>query len=477
MKQRIAIVGGGLSGVAAAYQLAREGVSQITLFESSARIGGIVETERIATDDGTFVIECGPDSWVTEKPWARELAVELGLEPEILPSNDQRRRTYLLEDGRLVPIPDGMRLMVPVKWAAIMDSPLFTWQARLAYLREPSRAEELKRSALPPGEDESITSFVGRHFGDEVTKTLAAPLLAGVFGGSIDTLSARAVMPVFVKMEAEHGSLITALQKRSAGKETTATIFTTLKSGLQTLVERMVASHPANAVRLKHEVTALARRGEEWMVESAGNRLLFDQVVLATPAHITRQLLRPIHAGFEELLAMDATSAIIVALAFSPEQAKRLRIPRGFGYLTLQKQRRVAGADSEPELMACTFVDQKFSHRAPDGAVLLRGFFGGETASSLLGESDARLISRAHGRIARVLGPLPEPVISIVRRWPRSLPQYAVGHLKRMEELADLTKAFRGLHLIGNAYHGVGLPDMVRMGRETARRIAQVQET
>ncbi len=475
MKQRVAIVGGGLSGVAAAYQLAREGVSEITLFESSARIGGIVETARVTTDDAAFVIECGPDSWVTEKPWARELAVELGLESELLPSNDQRRRTYLLEDRRLIPIPDGMRLMVPVKWASIMDSPLFTWQARLAYLREPRRAEELKQTALPRNEDESITSFVRRHFGDEVVATLAAPLLAGVFGGSIDTLSARAVMPAFVKMEEEHGSLITALQKRSSGKEITAAIFTTLKSGLQTLVERMAVTLPANAIRLNHEVTSLARQGDQWVVESEGNKLLFDQVILATPAHITRQLLRPIHAGFEALLAMDATSAIIVALAFPPGQAKRLRIPRGFGYLTLQRPKRVTLADSEPELMACTFVDQKFAHRAPDGAVLLRGFFGGDTASSLLGESNAKLISLACRRIARVLGPLPEPIVSIVRRWPLSLPQYAVGHLKRMNELAGLTAEFRGLHLIGNAYHGVGLPDMVRMGREAARRIAQVQ--
>src|SRR5271163_4104982 len=163
--RRVAIVGGGLSGVAAAYQLTREPDVEFTLFETSARLGGTVETVR---RDG-FIMECGPDSWVTEKPWARELAIELGLEDEIIASNDQRRRTYLLQDSRLIPMPDGMRMMVPTRWAPIMDSPLFSWQARLAYLREPRRAEELKESAFGEGEDESVASFVRRHFGNEVT--------------------------------------------------------------------------------------------------------------------------------------------------------------------------------------------------------------------------------------------------------------------------------------------------------------------
>jgi len=477
--KRVAIVGGGLSGVAAAYQLARDGAAECALFEGSPRLGGIVETERVATAGGDFIIECGPDSWVTEKPWARELAIELGLESEIIPSNDYRRRTYLLEDRRLIPIPDGMRLMVPSKWAPVMESPLFTWQARLAYLREARRAEELKQSALPPGDDESIASFVRRHFGDEVTETLAAPLLAGVFGGSIDTLSVRAVMPAFVAMEQKHGSLIAALQKRSttneqATNEQAAAIFTSLRSGLETLIERMAASLPAKTVRLNHEVTSLERHGDHWQLEAAGSKFIFDEIILAPPAHVTRQLLRPTHTDFDSLLAMNATSAIVVALAFTTEQAKNLRIPRGFGYLALQKPHRtVPTPGTDPELLACTFVDQKFPYRAPEGAVLLRGFFGGNDAPALLGESDVRLISLAHRQLARALGPLPEPKLAIVRRWPLSMPQYAVGHLTRMEQLAALTASFPGLHLIGNAYHGVGLPDMIRLGRETARRIAQ----
>src|SRR6202041_1228096 len=166
----IAIVGGGVSGLATAYQLACEGVA-FSLFEASPRLGGIVET----IHRQGFVIECGPDSWVTEKPWARELAGELGLEDQIIPSNDQWRRTYVLQGGprqmQLVPIPDGMRMMVPTKWGPLLESPLFSWQARLAYLREPKRAAELKASA--PAHDESVAEFVRRHFGEEVTDTIA----------------------------------------------------------------------------------------------------------------------------------------------------------------------------------------------------------------------------------------------------------------------------------------------------------------
>ena len=166
--RRIAIIGGGLSGLAAAYQLAQDRSVEFTLFEASGRLGGAIETVH---RDG-FVIECGPDSWVTEKPWARELAVELGLEAEVIASNDRQRRTYLLKNNRLVPMPDGMRMMVPTRWTPIMESPLFSWQARLAYLREARSAEELKQSALGDGQDESVASFVRRHFGDEENSQL-----------------------------------------------------------------------------------------------------------------------------------------------------------------------------------------------------------------------------------------------------------------------------------------------------------------
>jgi oxygen-dependent protoporphyrinogen oxidase len=462
----IAIVGGGLSGLATAYQLACEGI-EFTLFEASGRLGGIIET----VHRQGFVIECGPDSWVTEKPWARELAVELGLEAEIIPSNDQWRRTYVQQGAerhpQLVPIPDGMRMMVPAKWGPLLESPLFSWQARLAYLREPKRAEELKASA--PAHDESVADFVRRHFGDEVTGTIAGPLLAAVFGGDIAQLSVRAVMPAFVRMEADQGSLIQAVQ-RSALQSSSA-IFTTLDSGLETLLDRMVASLPAASLRLGHPVMRIEQDGSVWRLTTAdGLDARFDAVVVATPPNVTRDLLQTLNPQMAGLLPHKASSAIVVAFAFVAEQANRLRIPRGFGFVVPPLPRR--SASKEHPLLACTFVDQKFSGRVPPGAVLLRAFFGGDSGDALLGETDDKLIERARVQLGRVLGPLPQAAETVVRRWPQSLPQYAVGHLDRMTKLESMLSAMPGLHLVGSAYYGVGLPDLIRQGRAVARLLA-----
>jgi protoporphyrinogen/coproporphyrinogen III oxidase len=472
----IAIAGGGISGLAAAYQLACDGIPFL-LYEASERLGGIVETQHRQG----FLIECGPDSWVTEKPWARELVVELGLEEEIIPSNDRWRRTYVQHgSGRLtslVPIPDGMRMMIPTQWGPLMDSPLFSWQARLAYLREPKRAAELKASS--PTHDESVADFVRRHFGEEVVSTIAGPLLAAVFGGDIERLSARAVMPVFVRLEAEHGSLIEALRSRAAQDH--RSIFTTLSSGLETLITRMVARLPVESLRLRRPVSRLERVREGWSVSSGDESRHFDAVILATPPPVTSALLRQlqaqaaalpgqseaIFASMADLLPTEATSAVVVALAFAPEEARRLRIPRGFGFV-VPFRKEAAG---EHTLLACTFVDQKFAGRVPEGAILLRAFFGGQSGEALQNETDDNITALARRQLERVLGPLPAAVETIVRRWPRSLPQYEVGHLDRMARLQGLLEQTPGLHLIGCGYHGVGLPDLVRQGRAIARQL------
>jgi oxygen-dependent protoporphyrinogen oxidase len=465
--KRIAIVGGGISGLATAYQLACDGVEWV-LFEASDRLGGVVETVRRQG----FVIECGPDSWVTEKPWARELAVELGLEDQIIASNDQSRRTYMQQGAdrlaQLVPIPDGMRMMIPSKWGPLLESPLFSWQARLAYLREPKRAAELKASA--PGQDESVADFVRRHFGEEVARTIAGPLLSAVFGGDIAQLSVRAVMPAFVRMEAEEGSLIQAVQRRA--QQPPQAIFTTLANGLETLIERMVAKLPSSSLRLRQPVLrAEADRGG-WRLVTEGGEDRFDAVVLATPLHVTRSLLQPLENGarMAGLLPQQATSAIVVAFSFTPAQAARMRIPRGFGFVV--PQAFVPESGGSHQLLACTFVHQKFPGRIPEGGMLLRAFFGGYSADSLLGETDEKLVERARLQLSRVLGPLPEASETVVRRWRHSMPQYAVGHLDRMAELESVLSAMPGLYLVGSPYYGVGLPDLIRQGRAIARVLA-----
>jgi oxygen-dependent protoporphyrinogen oxidase len=463
---RIAIVGGGLSGLSAAYELSRRGCDDFVLYEATSRLGGIVETHL----QHGFVIECGADSWVTEKPWALELAVELGLEAEILPSNDARRRTYLLQGDRLVPMPDGMRMMVPADLAAIDGSPLFTETARQAYREEPSRAEKLKAfdAARPADSDESVARFVERHFGGEVAEKIAGPLLAGVFGGDIRKLSAAAVMANFVQMEREHGSLILGLQAQVRGGKKSS-VFTSLKGGLQSLIDGMAAVIPASAVRLGEPVVSLAPRSGKWRVETAAGAAAFDQVVLAAPVHVARRFVALWNPELAALLDIEASSAVVAAFAFDREQSAKLAIPDGFGFLAPQG----SGANpAEPELLACTFVHQKFDHRAPEGCALLRAFFGGDAAPGLLGQPDEAILGLARRRLSRVLGPLPEAKIALVRRWPLSLPQYSVGHRARVARIEAVVREIPGLHLVGNAFHGVGLPDLIRQGRALAEALS-----
>lgn len=459
LMKRVAIVGGGVAGLAGAYELARQahdGASlQVVLFEASTRLGGIIET----VHEGEFVIECGPDAWVTEKPWARELAEELGLGDEVMASNDATRKTYVLVDKKLQAMPDGMRMMVPANLEALDASDLFSGEAKQAFRDEVGRAEELQMGA--PDVDESVAEFVRRHFGEEVLEKIGAPLLSGVFGGDVSRLSVRAVMAPFVAMEREHGSLIAALQARAAVAKAHA-VFTTLRSGMGTLVDRMIAGIPEDWIRLAAEVSFVSYGEEGWLIGTARGVEQFDEVMMAAPVDVARCLLEPVDAEMSALMEMDASSAVVVAFGFP--DAARFTVPPGFGFLV------PPGSDSL--LLACTFVDQKFDDRVPQGGRLVRAFFGGKAAERLMrcGNDETAVVARME--LARILGPLPEPQITVVRRWPRSLPQYGVGHLERMKALDGRVKAFAGLWLIGNGYRGVGVPDLVRDARAAARQIA-----
>jgi protoporphyrinogen/coproporphyrinogen III oxidase len=458
MMKRIAIIGGGIAGVAAAYELARlarNGAAvQVVLFEAATRLGGIVET----VHEGEFVMECGPEAWVTEKPWARELAEELGLGDELMASNDATRKTYVLIDHHLQAMPDGMRMMVPSNLSALDGSELFSVDAKQAYHDELARADELRANA--PDEDESIADFVRRHFGNEVLEKIGAPLLSGVFGGDVANLSVRAVMAPFVAMEREHGSLIAALQTRASS--TTAPIFTTLRSGLGTLVDRMIAAIPEEWIRLGAEVEFVSYGDEGWLVGTEKTVDQFDAVLMAAPVDVARSLLKPVDARAAELMEMEASSAVVVAFGFP--DATKFSLPPGFGFLV--------PSGSGSLLLACTFIDQKFEDRVPQGGRLVRAFFGGAAAERLMRCGNDETAAVARLELARILGPLPEPQVTVVRRWPRSLPQYAVGHLERMAELDERTSKLDGLWLLGNGYRGVGLPDLVRDARSAARRAA-----
>ncbi len=470
MKKRIAIIGGGISGLTAAYVLHRDyaGNCEFTLFEASNRLGGIIETVR---RDG-FTIECGPDSWVTEKPWAEELARELGLAGELLPSNDRERRTYIARAGSLTPLPDGMRMMVPTGLDAVRVSPLFSEAAKQAYAAEPSHAAELRDTALlhrGPEADESVAAFVRRHFGDEVVATVAGPLLAGVFGGDIEKLSARALLGAFVTLEAQYGSLIAGLQQ--SRRASSAPVFTTLATGLDALVSRLVQSLPSASIRLSRPVLALHPRAAAWTIETASGREPFDRVLIATSLDTTRRLLASLSAPEAQraaaMLPPEAASGLVVALGYRAQSRPVPAIPEGFGFLV------EASPAGDHNLLACTFLQQKFPRSAPAGATLLRAFFASSAADSLSQHLDQEITEIARRQLIGILGPLPEHAdITTVRRWPRSLPQYEVGHLARIAEFDARVSALPGIGVAGNALRGVGLPDLIRDATHAAHALA-----
>jgi oxygen-dependent protoporphyrinogen oxidase len=474
--KRIAIVGGGTAGLAAAYQLEQQRLAGADLdwqlYEASPRLGGLLSTTRIDTPEGRFILEDGPDGWVTEKPWARDLAVELGLADQIIPCHEEHRRTLILVDGKLQPMPPRMRMMVPEDLATLEGSTLFSDSARAAYAAELASAANLKASA--PTHDESVASFVLRHFGQEVLDKIGAPLLSGVFGGDVRTLSVRAVMPAFVKMEQEHGSLIAALQAKSKahGSRPPQPAFTSLRNGMGTLAEALIATLPPERIHLQREAYSLKREGKLWCLRTstpantAKSKRHFQHILLATPVHITRHLLTPLDAAATALIPTETSSAVLAAFAWPATEAKQIHLPEGFGFL-------VPHGSTDTTLLAATFVDQKYPDRAPTGARILRAFFGGATAEAMMTQPDEAIIAAAHEQLTRILGPLPAPIsaMTTVRRWPNSLPQYAVGHLECMAQLDTHIAKLGGLTLLGNGYRGVGVPDLIRDARAAVRTL------
>jgi oxygen-dependent protoporphyrinogen oxidase len=485
--KRVAIVGGGIAGLAAAYELEQQRLAGAAidwqLYEASARLGGIVSTTRGPIEHAGFILEEGPDAWVTDKPWAKDLAIELGLESEIIVCNESQKKTYVLIGSDLQAMPPRMRMMVPEDLSVLADSPLFSENAREAYAEELNRAYLLRATA--PTEDESVASFVLRHFGQEVLDKIGAPLLSGVFGGDVEKLSVRSVMPAFVKMEQEHGSLIAALQARARerGDRAPQPTFTTLRRGMGSLAEAIVAKLPKDRLHLRKPVRSMIGGAGGCMLDVDG--VAFQHVMLAAPVDAAKRLLQPVDPQAATLVPNHASSAVLAAFAWPAEQAKKFTIPEGFGFLVPQSKSVISteaqrsgetpvfGTTSGAQLLACTFVDQKFPHRAPAGAKVLRAFFGGQAADSLSSQSDEAIAAIAFLQLSRILGPLPAPdaALTTVRRWPRSLPQYEVGHLERMATLDARITKLGGLSLLGNGYRGVGVPDLIKNARETVRSI------
>jgi oxygen-dependent protoporphyrinogen oxidase len=462
---RLVVVGGGIAGLAAghrAVELARERgcALDLALVEAADRVGGTIRTER---RDG-FVVECGPDSFLSEKPWALALCRRLNAEHRLIGTDDRFRRTFVVWGGRLHPLPEGFQLLAPTRVRSFLASRLFSWPGKLRMGLD---------LLLPRGlhGDESLGSFVRRRLGREALERVAQPLVAGIYTADPDDLSLAATMPRFLEIERRERSLLVGLWRaaRRAPAHAAATsgarwsLFVTFADGMEELIGALAARLPTGAIRLKEQVTEVAREGNAWRVSArGGGSWAADAVILACEAHQSARVLRYLDPSLALLLeGIPHASSATVTLAY-----RRSAIGHpldGFGFV-------VPAAEGRP-IIACTFSSVKYPGRAPEGHALLRVFVGGALNEALVDQDDDWLVSTARRQLAELLGAAGEPLWTRVARYPKAMPQYHLGHLACVDAIEAALARHPGLALAGGAYRGVGIADCVRSGEAAASRL------
>lgn len=462
MSARIAVIGAGISGLAAAHRIAELAPdTDVAVLEASDRVGGLLRTER---RDG-FVIEHGPDSILSEKPWALRLAERLGLSDQMISTQPQQRGAYVVCRGKLERIPEGFSLMAPARWQPTLASPILSARGKARLLLEPM---------IPPDplhDDESLASFVTRRMGREVLERLAQPLVGGIYGSDPATLSLHATMPRFVQMEREHGSVVRGLQRASSASlqvdaASTAGVrygmFFSFRDGMQTFSDTL-AGPLASQIRLRCVVGRIESVGRGYRVHAAGyDAADYDAVIIATPAPAAAQLLSTFDVPISQSLAA-ITHSSTATVSYAWKRGEIAHALDAYGFVVPQSEQR--------GLMACTWSSQKWEHRTPAGYALIRVFFGGHGDPGVVDRADEQLVSEGLTELRALMGIEAKPTLSRVARQHFAMPQYTVGHLKRARVIEALLASHRGLALAGNALHGVGIPDAVREGEQAAERM------
>jgi len=513
--KRVVIIGGGITGLAAAHRMLERSRASgkqfdLALIEASSQIGGIVQTRE---RDG-FLLESGPDSFISEKPAALELVKRLELESHLIETNENHRRSFIVRQGRLLPVPEGFHLLAPSLFWPFVKSEIFSWagKARMALdLLLPRRVlnggtNSSAGSDQDTTRDESLAQFVRRRLGREALERMAQPMVGGIYTGDPERLSLRATMPRFLEMEREHRSLIRALRKQdrsptigqgysssgsgptvrdSAGlsQETSGarySLFLSFDRGMQLLTDKLAErilsfqSQPGDSdrstrvsIRLNTPVTSLILDREptgagspKWKIKTDQDQVLIaDAVCLALPAYIGARLLSGVDARLaSDLNGISYASSATINLGF-----KRSDIPHplnGFGFVVPFIEKR--------SLIACTFSSVKFPGRAPQGHALLRVFVGGALQPEMFDLSRDEMLSRACADLRDLLGIEQAPLFAEVSKWERSMPQYNLGHLGKVERIRERVNSLPGFALAGNAYSGLGIPDCIRSGEAAA---------
>jgi len=443
VQHKALIIGGGISGLSAAYYLSKAGIRP-TLLERKPRVGGVIQT---SVQQGC-VLEEGPDGFMAAKPWAMNLIRELGLADQVIGSNDYSRITYIVKKGKLVPMPEGLMMMVPTKFLPLLETPLLSWGAKIRM------GLEIFRQPHGPQPDRSVYEFLLDHYGEESIDYLAEPLLAGVYGGDPHEMSANSVLARFVDLEAKYGSLTRGALRQTRPNNPGGSFLQTLQGGLRQLID---ALRPSADV-IQADVETVENLGAGFRVRAAGDWLEAEHLVVATPAGDAAPILQVLQPEVASLLAgIPYTTSITVALGYRKNTFDHPLI--GHGFLVPKKERKT--------IFGCTWVGNKFDHRVPPNMVVLRCFVGGDAMHL----SDDALLDAVRSDLHGIMNLEAEPVFHNIARWPNSMAQYTVGHEKRVARIEELTRSIPGLYLAGNAYHGIGIPDCVRMGQKAATEI------
>ena len=457
MKKTV-IVGGGIAGLAAAHYLQELGASDFTLVERSSRWGGKITSIK---QDG-FLVEGGPDSFLTQKQITLDLCRKLGLEGDLVGSSTgAAATTYVWSRGRLHPMPAGMMLMAPTMVMPFLKSRLISWSGKLRM------GLELFIPKKSSGEDESLASFVRRRFGREALNKIAGPLMAGIHAADPEKLSIRSTFPIFPEMEKQYGSLLRGMKKRPTPQPASATprppMFTSLRHGLTQLPDALIARLPPESLRLGRCVLAVHPEHDRYRVLlSDGSSILADDIVFATPSHITADLVQQFDPLLATLLSgIRYVSTATVSLGF---RRSDIRHPmRGSGFIVPHTE----GCS----ITACSWASEKLRHRAPDDCALLRIFIGGSLAEDLAEMDEDSLVTLALNELRAIMGISATPLLTKVYRWHKGVPQYDLGYEVRIGEIERRLQMLSGLHIAGAAYRGAGIPDCIQSGQKAANAI------
>jgi oxygen-dependent protoporphyrinogen oxidase len=458
---RIVIIGGGISGLAAAHRVLELNKSaEVTILEASGRLGGTIHTE---FRDG-FLLERGPDSFISEKPQAIDLAKRLGLESQLIQTNEEFRRSFIVRDGRLRAVPEGFQLMAPSRMWPFITSDIFSLPGKMRMAADLF----LPRKSTNGTADESLASFVRRRLGEEALARMAQPMVGGIYTADPETLSLRATLPRFLDMEQNHRSLILAMLRQGRAQKTGTSgarysLFLSFERGMQLLVDALVTRINAD-LRVKTRAQRLSF-DHGWTISTdKEEQIKADAVCLAVPAYVAAALLTDTDARLAERL-QAIKYASTATINFGYRRAAIKHPLNGFGFVVPFIEKR--------SLIACTFSSVKFSGRAPEGHVLLRAFAGGALQPEIFALDETEMATRVEADLRDLLGIREDPRFIEMAKWERSMPQYEVGHLDRVREIERLAGELPGLVLAGNAYRGAGIPDCVRSGEVAAESMCR----